>query len=201
MSTATLDGGHLKSFIERVGAGSPTVDDLRALLHHDAAEGLLYWRLRSAEMFADNGHSPEHSCAIWNARYAGKRAGSARRDGYVCVAIGGVRFLAHRLVFAMASGAWPSLHIDHIDGNPNNNKISNLREATQAENMRNCRPQSRSKTGYRGVHWHQASRKWRASICVAGARIYLGVFSEIEHAKAAYSAAAQKYFGEFARAA
>ena len=79
----------------------------------------------------------------------GERAGSiSKSTGYVVIAVCGAQYLAHRLAWLYVYGCWPSLHIDHINGEKTDNRIANLREATNGENMQNQRrARSNSKTG------------------------------------------------------
>lgn len=92
---------------------------------------------------------------------------------------------------------------DHIntDGSTLDNRRKNLRIATNQEQQRNKRRQSNNTSGFKGVHLHAQSGKWRASIGVDGGYKSLGLFVTPEEAHAAYCAAAKKYHGEFARTA
>ena len=91
---------------------------------------------------------------------------------------------------------------DHIDPvKTTENRRKNLRPATQTENNRNVGIQKNNTSGYKGVSWSKAARKWLAQITVDRAYIYLGVFVSKEEAYAAYCMAAFKYHGEFARVA
>ena len=85
-------------------------------------------------------------------------------SGYAMIRYAGNARLVHRLVFLMVHGYEPK-QIDHIDGNPANFSISNLRDCTQTENMMNKTVQTNSKSGLKGVFWHKACKSWR--VCVA----------------------------------
>lgn len=87
--------------------------------------------------------------------------------------------------------------IDHINGNPLDNRRENLRFCTHAQNMQNSKVRKHSGTGVKGVQKHR--NKYRALICKNGKQIKLGSFDSIEEAKACYDAAALEIFGEFAR--
>jgi len=91
----------------------------------------------------------------------------------------------------------PESHIDHINCNGLDNRKSNLRLATQAENMRNRKRQKNNTSGYKGVR--KARKGWRAAIDHEGVKYQLGTFSTAETAHAAYCAAAQRLHGSFAR--
>lgn len=88
--------------------------------------------------------------------------------------------------------------IDHINGNTMDNRRSNLRIATHAENVRNRLAQRNNKSGYKGVYFHARSQRWRATIQHEGKRHYLGSFDTAELASAAYTAAADRLYGAFA---
>ena len=90
--------------------------------------------------------------------------------------------------------------VDHIDGNPKNNCIDNLRFATIAENNRNAR-KTKSKTSsvYKGVYLHKLANKWAAYIDILGVRTHLGLFKEEREAGVAYNTAATLHYKEFAR--
>jgi hypothetical protein len=91
--------------------------------------------------------------------------------------------------------------VDHINGNTLDNRRSNLRVCTHAENMRNRRKNSNSSSGYKGVFWDNHYKKWSSYIRVNNKRIYLGRFDDSKVAYEAYVAASKKYHGEFGRIA
>lgn len=107
------------------------------------------------------------------------------------------KFLVHRVIYLMHNGYMPQF-IDHIDGNPLNNKIENLRPATKAQNCRNRGKSKTNKSGYKGVNWHKPNKKWVAKIRANDKNIHLGYFEDIELAHIAYSKAALFYHKEFA---
>lgn len=100
-------------------------------------EGKLYWAdtLRTKRM---------------TSRFGGKIAGDVKKNGYWYVSISGKRLLQHRVVYAMHHGYWPD-EIDHIDGNPSNNKIENLRAVNSEINARNKQKRSDNTSGYSGL--------------------------------------------------
>lgn len=87
--------------------------------------------------------------------------------------------------------------IDHVNGDPSDNRLCNLREATKSQNMMNVGKIKSNTSGVRGVGWSKISQKWRAYICVNKRNIHLGLFDDIEDAKAARFKAVIKYHGEF----
>lgn len=80
---------------------------------------------------------------------------------------------------------FPDRQGDHINGNRLDNRRSNLRIATHAENKQNLGIRCDNKSGYRGVGWHLGAKKWRAYARLEGRDFHLGLFSNIEDADAA----------------
>jgi hypothetical protein len=166
---------------------------IRKLLRYDAETGKLFWLPRPREMFTS-----DRIFGCWNARYAGQEAFTAMTHGYFTGAIMDKSFRAHRVIWAIQTGAWPKNEIDHINRDRADNRWSNLRQATREENARNQGSVSKTSSKYRGVSWSSRDRVWRAQIQEAGRNRGIGSFrSEIE-AALAYDAEAFRLFGEFA---
>ena len=89
---------------------------------------------------------------------------------------------------------------EHIKSNGYhiNNCRSNLRRATQAENVKNKSKQKNNASGVTGVGWVKKLSKWRARITFNEKEIYLGVFDNKMDAIRERLKAEKKYFGEFA---
>lgn len=119
--------------------------------------------------------------------------------GYVTVLIDGTRYPAHRLAWFYVYGEWPSLHIDHINGVHDDNRIVNLRQATVSQNLANQGICKTNTSGFKGVHFHKQTGKWRARMSVMNRSVHVGLFSTPEEAHTAYIAAAKAVWGEFAR--
>lgn len=122
---------------------------------------------------------------------SGKKAGSLRPDGRRHVWVGGALYLEHRLAWLYMYGEWPTPYIDHIDGDPSNNRISNLRVATAVENQHNRGKESnrcgRACTSkYLGVYMYARVGRWVARINANGKRTFLGYFDNEIEAHAAY---------------
>lgn len=103
----------------------------------------------------------------------------------------------HRLVMGMDYG--DKRHVDHINGDPLDNRKCNLRICEPIENWRSCKRRKDNTSGYKGVSWSKSNKKWNARIKHEGKRISLGYFVTPEAAHAAYCKAADELFGEFAR--
>jgi hypothetical protein len=131
----------------------------------------------------------------------GDVVGSFSSRGYLQVRINSKKYLAHRIIWLMQSGSFPKEQIDHINGVKTDNRIANLRDATQAENARNRGLQSNNKTGFKGVFTNSVSRinPYTSHIQSNGKIIFLGTFPTPELAHEAYRAASAKYHGEFGR--
>jgi hypothetical protein len=116
----------------------------------------------------------------------GKVAGY-QSHGYISITIDQVAYRAHRLAWLWCFGRWPATsHLDHRNGVRSDNRIANLREATNAENLQNLRgPKSHSTTGVLGVH-RSKEGNFVAQITVNGKRKHLGRFPTAEAAGAAY---------------
>lgn len=129
---------------------------------------------------------------------AGSRAGSLHSRGYVHIEIDGRQHKAHRLVWLAAHGSCPKAHLDHINGDKADNRLSNLREATKHQNGTNrSGPNKQSTSGVRGVSWHRTRRKWAAYVTDHGRAFSLGLFTDKEEAILAVESERAKRFGAF----
>lgn len=165
--------------------------ELRRLFSYDPETGALTWTRRSPAMFTDGAQTAEHRCAIWNGRYDGAAALNVRLPtGYLCGRVNGKRVLAHRVVWAISFDRWPQFEIDHMNGDPSDNRIANLRDVPRRENARNLKVYSANKSGVSGVgRWHNG--RWRAYISSSGSAIHLGSFESKADAVMARRAAEQ----------
>lgn len=144
--------------------------------------------------------NPETGEFIWlSGKKAGQVAGAFSGE-YCCLSIDGKSMGAHRVAWYFVHGYLPK-QIDHINGNPSDNRLENLRESTQSENKQNARTKRNAKSGLKGVCYSKDHKKWRAMIGPRGAVRHLGYFKTAEEAHAAYVKAAKDMYGEFARAA
>lgn len=125
-----------------------------------------------------------------------KRVGWVGMDGYrhFEVRLYGKRvaILEHRAIWALVHGYWPT-ELDHINGVRDDNRLANLREVSRRENSKNSSIRSDNTSGVIGVSWDRKSGKWHAYIQVAGKRINLGWFDDLEDAVAVRKAAEIKY--------
>lgn len=88
--------------------------------------------------------------------------------------------------------------VDHINGNPLDNRRQNLRRCTHAENIRNRKINNKNnKSGIRGVNWDKERKKWVAQLMFNRKHIFLGRFTNKEDASKAAIEGREKYYGEF----
>jgi len=127
----------------------------------------------------------------------GQIAGRLTRNGHRHICVMQREVYAHRLAWFLVYGEWPSSDLDHVNGDPDDNRIANLRLATHTQNMTNAKAKKNSFTGLKGVSPH--GRRWVARIRVDGVRQSLGRFDTKEEAAEAYRIAADSLHGEFAR--
>ena len=143
-------------------------------------DGNLYWKIK-----------PSRSTNI------GDIAGWNNGGGYKKVRVNKKPEFVHRLIFLYHHG-WLPKFVDHEDVDPCNNRISNLRSATRADNARNKSKQQNNTTGYTGVFFRKDSNKFRAIIGMHGKLVHLGTYKTAKEAAFAYNEAAIRLHGEFA---
>jgi hypothetical protein len=170
----------------------PSPEILRSVFTYDEVSGNLIFKRRPISMF-EGGQRPLNSMSLWNATWEGRVAGSMNDRGYIRVSVFGKQYLAHKVIFAMRDGEWPISEIDHINGNPSDNRLCNLRFVSRVENMQNMAISSRNKSGALGVFWDTQRGKWSATIKVNDKIIYLGSFIDVASAAVARKVAERKY--------
>ncbi len=156
-----------------------TANRLREVLNYDPEAGIFVW-LRNQD------------------RWVGKRAGCLNTIGYRVISVDCRKYYAGRLAWLYVNGEWPPNTIDHIDRNRANDKIDNLRPATQSQNMANTGASPNNTSGVKGVGMCNATKRWRAQIHIGGKCINLGRYIEKSEAAKVRQLAEVKYFGEFA---
>jgi hypothetical protein len=131
-----------------------------------------------------------------NNRKMNKPVGTLNSSKRLTIHIYGKSYLVHRLIYLYHHGYLPEF-VDHVDNNPLNNIIENLRPASRSENNRNCTVRKDSATGVKGVY--PRKNKFVAHIRVDGKLTYLGIYSTIQEAKKIVEEARIKHHGKFAR--
>lgn len=174
------------------GKKLPTVEYLHECFKY--VDGVIYWKFRPRSHF-----NSDKAWRIANTTHAGKIAGHYHtRNFYLEVRLGGTLYRGHRIIWKLLKGIEPDGIIDHIDTNPMNNKIENLRIATSRENARNSKKRAQVKNStseYKGVHFD--GKSWFSVVTVNDSSVVIKCDSEVE-AALDYDKRAKELFGEFA---
>lgn len=166
---------------------------------YDKETGILTWKKRPREHFLRN-----QDWLTWNIRFSEKVAGHTAfaRKNYkrALVCIDNKQYKAHRVVWELNHGPIPKgMEIDHEDGNPLNNKLSNLRLSTHRQNIQNQGLSASNTSGVTGVSWFVSRSKWIAEIGLNGKRLRIGYYDNFDDAVRARREAEKKHFGIFSR--
>lgn len=111
----------------------------------------------------------------------------------------GLNFQGHRLAWLYVHGVDPPEQVDHINGVRHDNRLANLRLATNGENCRNANIQRNNRSGFRGVWFENQRGLWEARIHKDGRRAWRGFFKTAEEANKARLAVLEEHHGEFAK--
>lgn len=147
----------------------PTQEVLKELLSYDLATGIFKWKKPL---------SPAVS--------VGDAAGSMNAKGYLNIKVQGRLYKAHRIAWLYVHGVIPKFQIDHINGDKSDNRISNLRLATNSENVQNVHEFRSNATGFPGVTYYHRERKYVARVTCNGKTRSLGYYETPELAHAEY---------------
>ncbi|HIE5873633.1 TPA: HNH endonuclease signature motif containing protein [Pseudomonas aeruginosa] len=147
-----------------------TQERLKELLRYDTETGEFTWLARKG------------SRAL-----VGSKAGSNDGQGYIRIAIDGRRYRAHRLAWLYCYGKWPAAQVDHLNHRRDDNRLSNLREASHSENQRNASLCRRNTSGELEISLEASRQKWRVLISIdeTGKRKHIGYFCSFEEARSA----------------
>lgn len=134
-------------------------------------------------------------------KQVGDKAGSPHKTRrYWKVVLDGIPYKVHRIIYQMhhkIDKLDSNLVIDHIDRNPENNRIENLRLVSQTENIHNSFKQKNNTSGQRGVSYYSRQKKWGARISILDHRYFLGLYDSFDDACVAYQFAAKLLRGEY----
>lgn len=145
------------------------IELLHSVLTYDPATGHFYWKARGN-----------------NAVKAGQKAGSVNIYGYIKITVRRKGYSAHRLAWLFVHGSWPKEEVDHINGDPADNRITNLRVADRRLNTQNMRKVRKdSTTGVMGAR-KTVTGKFVSGITANGVHHHLGTFLTAEQAHSAY---------------
>ncbi len=149
---------------------------LKELLHYDKSTGVFTW-LKSNT----------------NSVRVGDTAGS-NANGRAVISVDGAKYYSSRLTFLYVEGYFPEFFIDHIDGNPLNNKWVNLRHVSRVCNNQNTKKREDNTSGITGVYWNDRDQKWNARIYIQYVKIHLGTYkTRVDEALARYTFEQQCY--------
>src|SRR4051794_40587735 len=116
-----------------------TAEELRTLVSYDPETGIFRAKTKRLGSY----------------RKIGDELGTVNALGYVVMSIDKKRYYGHRLAVLYMTGAWPEQGMDHINGGRSDNRWSNLRLATQAQNVRNRSKGSNNTSGFKGVRFRE----------------------------------------------
>jgi hypothetical protein len=125
----------------------PTQQELLSLLSYDPLTGIVTWKVSPANRVS-----------------AGDVAGSRRLNGRLRICVLKRYYYAASIIWCMVHGYWSEFEIDHIDRNPGNDKLNNLREATRTCQVQNSAVSVRNTSGVKGVSKDTAGKMWRVMI-------------------------------------
>lgn len=149
-----------------------TLSRVRELLDYESTTGMFRWRVDRR-----------------GGAHKGDRAGytntKGKRDGYHHIMVDGKFYMAHRLAWLYMFGHWPKQQIDHINGDPVDNRIANLRDVNQSTNQHNRHRLPKNNTsGCLNVVWDKCKQRWKVSAPQKnGHRQHLGYYRSWEQAK------------------
>lgn len=152
----------------------PTYEQMAEVLSYCPETGHLRWKVKPAR-------------CVRKGAIAGRKT-----DKYIAVMVFGRCHIASRIAWLLTHKEWPKNMIDHRNGDTHDNRLCNLREATNSQNQANRR--THPMKGCRQIH----NGRWRAYIRKDNRYIHLGYYADAGGAKAAYRMAAEKMFGAYA---
>lgn len=169
------------------GAPNPIDDSIHEDFKYDYETGKLYWKVMTKQRQRNGGE----------AGYIKYRKGTDKVSSRL-ITYKGKQTGVHRIIYKMHYGHCPDV-LDHIDGNPLNNKIDNLRSADPTLNQWNTKKRINNTSGLTGVVWHKAADQWRARITCKGVVHELGFTDSKFEAACLRKSAELKMFGSFQR--
>jgi len=172
-------------------------DEMVRLLRYCPHTGTFVFRDRGINQFKWTG-DPYRHWRWWCSNKAGKAAGWVTTDGYLKISVANKKVFAHRAAYLIVHGCSPPM-IDHINGDPSDNRIENLRGCRDRSNQFNIKLPETNTSGYKGVSWSKSHGKWLARVGVDNRRVHVGRFNDPLEAARAYDRAAIRFHGNYAR--
>lgn len=158
-----------------------TAEYVREILDYDPETGVFIRKVRTAQ------------CNRVGDR-ADKLVTNPLCYGYRDITIKGKKYRAHRIAWLHHYGEWPKLEVDHINGEPGDNRIANLRDVSPRVNKENIhKARKHGVSGYLGVQWNGQTSSWVAKIVVNGKKKHLGTFADPAEAHQEYLQAKRLY--------
>lgn len=151
----------------------PSLATIKDELHYDCLTGYFNWMVTR------------------NRIVSGQRAGTIDAKGYRRIRFRGDMYFAHHLAFFFINGRFSKLEIDHFNGNRDDNKPENLREATRAENAQNTKIKAKNKLGFMGVSYYHG--RYAANVKINGLQTRIGVYNNPSDAHEAYKIAKSQH--------
>lgn len=127
----------------------------------------------------------------------GTIAGKIDTHGHRQITVNGKAYMAHRLAWYLHYGEWPEKHLDHINGDRDDNRVTNLRLASRSQNGRNRKLNKNNTSGIKGVIWDKRDRKWMVRVMHNCKSHYGGRFKNLYDAAKAVRELREKLHGEF----
>jgi hypothetical protein len=144
------------------------IEELKEYFKYDKETGKLFWNKRPS-----------------NRVLLGQEVGNHNQQGYRVCRFKGKTIRVHRIVWALNKEEIPSNFIDHINGVKDDNRMENLRLASNSQNLQNMKKA-------KGYSYHKKNKKWMAQISVNKEHKYLGSFATEQEAHVAYLKAKQE---------
>jgi len=141
-----------------------TQTELKEILDYNSDAGIFTWK------------NPLNTSLV-----VGSVAGTVNKKGYICIGVKKKLYRAHRLAWFYVHGVWPD-QIDHINHVRTDNRLVNLRSASEKENSTNIGRSKANTSGVTGVKWHKRDELWEAAINFNSKRINLGRFTDFNEA-------------------
>lgn len=154
-----------------------TQSELKEAIHYEPETGLFFWRSNRAN----------------NKIKIGDIAGSITFKGYITISVKNTQYRAHHLAWFYIHGEWPIDRLDHINQIRCDNRILNLREVNNSENLKNKTRYKNNTTGISGVYWHSRDEVWQPKINLDGRQVHLGYFNDFFEACCARKSAEVKF--------
>lgn len=142
-------------------------------------EGALFWKIHKRSV------------------KAGQRAGTKSKAKYRLICLDGKLYLEHRLIFLLHHGYLPKI-IDHINHDPEDNRIENLREASKQQNMFNSKKPITNTSGIKHVWFRKDTKKWIVEFVIDGKKQYFGQYVNKQEAAQRAVEVKKQLHGEFA---